>query len=427
MKQKIKSRKDDISTLLDIIKNKDDYKENSENGLVILLNGEWGTGKSTFLKEVINELEKDDNVELFNNYNAYENDYYDNAYIPFFASIEDKIQLKKEFTNFIKSVGESTGRGLVVISYAVTKSIFKKSFNIDIDDIKNNLKDLQEEKLNNDYLKDYNDFKKYKIKIKEKMNEICSKKTQVFIIDELDRCKPSFAMETLEIVKHFFDVDNCIFIISVDKMQLEESAKAIYGNGINSEKYFSKLFDYQFNLLPVNFYDSIDISEIPNIEELVKWSTKVFNILNISLRDSKKVFNELIQKNKSWTIEQSLFMLFLLILKYTDLSFYKAIINRNYVKYKKAFENEYNGDLEKYNKLFSFKIGDGETYNVILEELNIYLNKSYSSLGKGEDKSSMAISGRLKSKDEIENNIKKYIPEVGIGLTVKENIERIIN
>lgn len=366
-------------------------------------------------------------MELFNNYNAYENDYYNNAYIPFFASIDDKIKLKKEFTDFIKSVSGNAGKGMVVVSYAITKSIFKKKFDVDIDDIKNNLKEIQEEDVDNDLLNEYKKFHKYKTTIKKKMNDICNERIQVFIIDELDRCKPNFAMETLEIVKHFFDIKNCVFIISVDKIQLEESIKTIYGSGINSEKYFSKLFDYQFNLLPINFYDSIDISDIPNINELVQWSTKVFNILEISLRDSKKIFNELIQKNHNWTIEQSLFMLFLIILKYTDLSFYKAIINKDYSKYKKMFENQYNREFERYNKLFSFKIGDGLTYGVILEELNIYINKNFSDIKVETSDASRFIGEKLKKESEIAKNLTTYIPEIEMGLTIKENIKRIIN
>lgn len=427
MKQIIKSRNNEVLTLLEVIRKKEFYKENSEYGLVILLNGEWGTGKTTFIKEFIDSINSADDMELFNNYNAYENDYYNNAYIPFFASIDDKIKLKKEFTDFIKSVSGNAGKGMVVVSYAITKSIFKKKFDVDIDDIKNNLKEIQEEDVDNDLLNEYKKFHKYKTTIKKKMNDICNERIQVFIIDELDRCKPNFAMETLEIVNHFFDIKNCVFIISVDKIQLEESIKTIYGSGINSEKYFSKLFDYQFNLLPINFYDSIDISDIPNINELVQWSTKVFNILEISLRDSKKIFNELIQKNHNWTIDQSLFMLFLIILKYTDLSFYKAIINKDYSKYKKMFENQYNREFERYNKLFSFKIGDGLTYGVILEELNIYINKNFSDIKVETSDASRFIGEKLKKESEIAKNLTTYIPEIEMGLTIKENIKRIIN
>ena len=124
MKQIIKSRNEDIQTLLEIIRKKEFYKENSENGLVILLNGEWGTGKTTFIKEFIDEIATIDNIELFNNYNAYENDYYENAYIPFFTSIDDKIHLNGNFTDFIKSVGSYASKQLVVINYVITKKYF---------------------------------------------------------------------------------------------------------------------------------------------------------------------------------------------------------------------------------------------------------------------------------------------------------------
>lgn len=427
MKNNIQVRSDEISTLLEVIRKKDFYKENSENGLVILLNGEWGTGKTTFINQFIETINEQDDMELFNNYNAYENDYYENAYIPFFASIDDKIKLRKEFTNFIKSVGGTTGKGVVVISYAITKSIFKKKFDVDIDDIKNNLKEIQEEEINKDLLNEYKDFHKYKNKIKENMNAICKDKMQIFIIDELDRCKPNFAMETLEIVKHFFDIKNCVFVISVDKIQLEESIKTIYGNGINSEKYFSKLFDYQFNLLPIRFYDAVDASDIPNINELIEWSTKIFDILEISLRDSKKIFNELIQKNKKWTIEQSLFMMFMITLKYTDLSFYKAITNKNYLKYKKELENQYNRELEKYNKLFLFKIGNGETFGTILEELNLFGNRTFSNLRSETNNSSYSINNQLRQRKVIVDDLILYIPEINIGLNIIENIKIIVN
>ena len=425
MKAKIVSRTDEITTLLEIINNREEYKENSKNGLVILLNGEWGTGKTTFLEQLVEVIKKEESINLFNIYNAYNNDYYENAYIPFFASIEDKIKLEQEFSNFIKTTGKITTNSLVVVSYAVTKSIFKKKFDIDLDDIKNNMMDIQSEQ-ENSYLKNYKEFDKYKKQIKKKIEELCSNKPMIFIVDELDRCKPSFAMETLEIIKHFFDIKNCIFIVSVDKVQLSASAKSIYGEGISSEKYFSKLFDYQFNLLPINFYETIDSTDKANID-LIEWTTKIYNILNISLRDSKKIFNELIQKNKNWTIEQSLFILFLLILKYTDLSFYKTIINNNYRKYKRMLESDYHTDLEKYNKILNFRISDGSTYGMIIEEIILCLNREYSNLGIKSKGTSTSVAGKFKTYEEIENDVKKYVPEFNIGLTVKETIIKIIN
>ena len=47
--------------------------------------------------------------------------------------------------------------------------------------------------------------------------------TLVFFIDELDRCRPTFAIELLERVKHLFGVSNILFVLSTDKQQLEAS------------------------------------------------------------------------------------------------------------------------------------------------------------------------------------------------------------
>ena len=321
MKQLKVPRENEIASMIEIMNNVDRYKENSLNGLVILLNGSWGTGKTTFIKELIENINKEENMELFNLYNAYENECHENAYIPFCASIAEKIHMQEKFTKFIKSIGAGAMTGLSVCTISVARSFLKNTFQVDINDVAQDLSDSLQ-KYNDDYLSDYKNFQEHKSYIKEKMSEACFNKTQIFIIDELDRCKPNFAMDTLEIVKHFFDIKNCIFIISVDKLQLEESIKAVYGNGINSTKYFSKLFDYQYNLLPINFYDAVEgLEEIEFSKELIERATNLFNYLNISLRDSKKIFNDFISKFNNWTIEQSLFMLFLFILKYTDLTF----------------------------------------------------------------------------------------------------------
>ena len=52
----------------------------------------------------------------------------------------------------------------------------------------------------------------------------------LIFIDELDRCRPTFAIETLEVVKHFFNVPNVVFVFSLDMNQLQKSIKTIYGD-----------------------------------------------------------------------------------------------------------------------------------------------------------------------------------------------------
>ena len=239
MKAKKVCRDIDVDVLLEIIRKREEYKENSQNGLVILLNGSWGSGKSTFLKQLEEKINECDDVQLFINYNAYEYDFYETPYIPFFSSIEDKLKLGKDLEKIIKLTEKNFGKGILVSLYAMINGIYKKNFDIDLNDVKDNILGID----NESYKKDFDDFILCKKNIKVKLKESCSKKPQIFIVDELDRCKPSFAIDTLEIIKHFFDVENCIFIVAVDKLQLEESAKTIFGQEMDSEKYFSKFFD----------------------------------------------------------------------------------------------------------------------------------------------------------------------------------------
>lgn len=81
-------------------------------------------------------------------------------------------------------------------------------------------------------------------------------KKLVIIIDELDRCKPLFAIQTLEIVKHFLDVKDVVFIFAVDLEQLSHSVESIYGFGMDASGYLCKFFDYitkfpQSNMLSI--------------------------------------------------------------------------------------------------------------------------------------------------------------------------------
>lgn len=105
----------------------------------------------------------------------------------------------------------------------------------------------------------------------------------------------------------------------------------------------------------------------------------------------------------------------------------EIIINCEYRKYKKILENGYNRELEKYNKLLNFKIGNGSTYKEILDEIEICFNKEYSSLGANPNRASTSVVDKLKSFEEIENDVLKYVPELNMVLSVKNTIKYIVN
>lgn len=74
----------------------------------------------------------------------------------------------------------------------------------------------------------------------------------VIFIDELDRCRPSYALEMLERIKHYFDDDRIIFIVSMNKEQLIHTISNYYGVGFDSTGYLNKFFDLEMYLPKVS-------------------------------------------------------------------------------------------------------------------------------------------------------------------------------
>jgi hypothetical protein len=94
--------------------------------------------------------------------------------------------------------------------------------------------------------KDLSDFKN---ELGKFVRELNSHNPLVFFIDELDRCRPNYAIEVLEHIKHFFSVRGIVFVLSIDKKHLESSVKGFYGtNEINSAEYLRRFIDIEFSI-----------------------------------------------------------------------------------------------------------------------------------------------------------------------------------
>ncbi len=62
----------------------------------------------------------------------------------------------------------------------------------------------------------------------------------IVFVDELDRCRPDYAINYLETIKHVFDVHGLVLVLAVDYHQLENSAKALFGARLKFADYFRK-------------------------------------------------------------------------------------------------------------------------------------------------------------------------------------------
>ncbi|KPW02707.1 P-loop NTPase fold protein [Pseudoalteromonas sp. P1-11] len=92
----------------------------------------------------------------------------------------------------------------------------------------------------------------------------------VILIDELDRCRPNYAVEVLEVIKHFFETKGCTFLVATNTEVLEHSVKSIYGSGFDAKLYLRRFFDRKITLPPIPLVDyllakDLDFSKYKNL------------------------------------------------------------------------------------------------------------------------------------------------------------------
>ncbi|WP_420463294.1 KAP family P-loop NTPase fold protein [Candidatus Palauibacter sp.] len=80
------------------------------------------------------------------------------------------------------------------------------------------------------------------------LSECHGNKPLIVLIDETDRCRPSYAVELLEIAKHLFSVRHVVFALAVNRSELEHSVKALYGQDFDAHGYLRRFLDIDFRL-----------------------------------------------------------------------------------------------------------------------------------------------------------------------------------
>lgn len=80
----------------------------------------------------------------------------------------------------------------------------------------------------------------------------------IIIIDELDRCRPTYAVKLLEEIKHLFDVSGIVFILGMNSDQLATSVAGAYGPGFNGWSYLRRLINREYRLAEVDLERLVD-------------------------------------------------------------------------------------------------------------------------------------------------------------------------
>lgn len=288
-----------------ISRNKDvfifsDLLNSIENNCSIAVDGDWGSGKTFFIKQVkmfieannnfIDENFYSDKKEAILNkykqanpgkpldfqqqvcvyYDAWENDNDDDPILSLIFSILQDVDSNFKLKN---------PKDFLKIGASLINLFTKKDWGAVVNSLNSasGFDSIKESKNKEQQIKDF-----LNTILEEKGNRL------IIFIDELDRCKPAYAVNLLERIKHYFSNDNITFVFSVNTKELQHTIKKYYGEGFDAGRYLERFFDLRISLPPADMDAYLATFKFEKSYIYDEMCREVINHYNFSIREAAK-------------------------------------------------------------------------------------------------------------------------------------------
>lgn len=294
--------------------------EGKQRNYVLNLNAEWGAGKTWFIKRWYMELKQHYPTVYID---AWQQDFSDDPLLTVISSIIEQLRdaagNKLTVPDGIKSklLGLLKVGGKLVLKSAIKKAGLEDGdFSVEGEDA-----DKLVDTLCSNHKERYESIQYLKQEIRQWVEGAVSTNLDqldghgrldypaFILIDELDRCRPSYAVEMLETIKHIFDIKDVVFVLATDTEQLQHAIKVIYGDGFDAESYLGRFFHRRFTLGSISrrefikqaivdkelHFEHVNVwPEITNSQVLVNVLTAVCDHFSLSLRKTEQVLDRTI-------------------------------------------------------------------------------------------------------------------------------------
>ncbi|MFR9546538.1 MAG: P-loop NTPase fold protein [Rikenellaceae bacterium] len=283
--------------------------ESYKDGFVLAVNGKWGTGKTTFMNMWRQSLENKEYRTIY--FNAWENDFTSEPMVAILGELKSLTATENSlFDNILEKSAKFSSAILPILAktaatlagFGGVADAIEKTSEAALSLINNEIEEYDKKKEALSEIK--NDLAAF-------IKENCGDKPLVFIVDELDRCRPDYAVEVLEKIKHLFAVEGVVFVLSIDKEQLGHAVCGYYGSEkIDSREYLRRFIDLEYtlpkpdiDLFAKHLYDYFDFAKFfeqknrINNNNLKFEDESFFKLVsvfchkrNITLRQLEKIF-----------------------------------------------------------------------------------------------------------------------------------------
>ena len=217
-----------------------------EGPCVLAVDAAWGAGKTTFLK-IWSQYLRNNGFPVVE-FNAWETDH---AGDPFVALSSELTKGLREYEGTDKGLTEKITKAATEVLRRVNPGLVQSAIaGIPIPIVAQTLASFAKKRLSG-YQAAQKSLKAFRGVLQDMANALSKSRENrplIVVINELDRCRPSYAVELLETAKHLFAVNNLVFVLAVNRAELAHAIKALYGSGFDAEGYLRRFFDVDFRL-----------------------------------------------------------------------------------------------------------------------------------------------------------------------------------
>ena len=237
-KHDLLARKEPVESLTNIVRS-------LEGPCVLAVDAEWGKGKTTFLNIWAQHLRNQKFPVV--KFNAWETDFSGDPLVALSTELTEGLHEYEDdrVALLASQIAEMKKMASKVLRRAVPAMIRHTTAGIlDLNPL------FEEDKLTGyqETKKSVEEFRNVLQNMADMLSESNENRPLIVVIDELDRCRPSYAVELLEVAKHVFAVNHIVFVLAVNRSELAHSIKALYGSDFNAVRYLRRFFDLDFRL-----------------------------------------------------------------------------------------------------------------------------------------------------------------------------------
>jgi len=278
----------------------------------MVIDGSWGTGKTEFCNKLIHLIENGDSGFRTVYIDAFKADHADEPLMTLLAAVL-KIIPDADRPSLIQKALPAIRFGAKATLKAGVSWVLRQDA-VDLkDDLEQELKKIGDDAINKtieSLLTDHIAAEESIKTLKDSLRKVAIKKPIVVFIDELDRCRPDFAVAILESIKHIFEVEGVQFVLITNSEQLRASINHCYGSAIDAQRYLDKFLGFQF-IFPETFKPN-GHNEILASTQHLKTSIDSSEILADSyLQTADGLFSQLITHNQMSLREVETFVRYL--------------------------------------------------------------------------------------------------------------------